>query len=244
MITQAVVLAGGQGTRLRPVTYEIPKPLVPVQGKPILTWQARWFARAGVVSLLVIVPVRWVEAFRRWQKDLGEELPSLEIVLWEETEPLGTMGALVHELRPVLKQDAVFVTNGDELKGLDLAMLAAFHEREAQDAKYAVSIALLQVPNPWDYGVAEMDGRKIRRFHEKPAQPPSNLINSGLYALRPSVLEELAGREKFLMFEKELFPMLAESGRLGGCALSGPWYDCGTLERWEKAIHEWREPGV
>ncbi|MEK7473671.1 MAG: nucleotidyltransferase family protein [Patescibacteria group bacterium] len=232
MITRAVILAGGAGSRLRPVTLEIPKPLVPVQGKPILTWQTRWFARHGVERITVVAPKKWEAAFRAWAA-------TQECVdLWVESEAMGTLGALVHHLGSGLGTDPVFVTNGDELKGLDLATLSSFHTAHAP----AITVALVRVPNPQDYGVAEMDGHRIKRFHEKPAVPPSTLISSGLYVLDPAVLSEVDKTKPFLMFEKDLFPRLAEEGRLGGCALEGPWYDCGTFERWEKAIAEWGEP--
>ena len=239
MIRHAVIQAGGDGTRLRPVTLEIPKPLVPVQGLPILTWQARWFARHGVEKIMVIIPPRWVEAFQKWREGVGE----VQIDLWTEPEPMGTMGAFVHALQDRLGDEPIFVTNGDELKGLDLLALQSFHERERnRDPDYAATIALIGVPNPSDYGVAELAGERIKSFHEKPANPPSNLINSGLYVIEPRIFSEVSHEKKFLMFEKELFPVLATAGRLGGCQLNGPWFDCGTMERWEKAIREWSEP--
>lgn len=232
MITRAVILAGGEGSRLRPVTLEIPKPLVPVQGVPILTWQVRWFKRHGVERITVIAPKKWEDAFRAW----AASQDSADV--WIEPDAMGTLGALVHHLRADLGCDPVFVTNGDELKGLDLATLASFHAEH----KPSATVALIRVPNPQDYGVAEMDEHRIRRFHEKPAVPPSTLISSGLYVIDPAVLSEIDKAKSFLMFERDLFPRLAEEGRLGGCALEGPWYDCGTMERWERAIKEWREP--
>lgn len=238
MYKTAVLLAGGEGTRLRPVTYEMPKPLVPVQGKAILTWQVMWFAKAGVERFVVIVPPKWERAFSRWKQEIVQEIP-VEIELWTEVQPMGTMGALVYHLAHRLGSDAFFVSNGDELKGLNLQAFADFH---AQYGKGAVSLALVSVAQPQHYGVAEMDGEKIVRFHEKPEKPPTSLINSGLYLVDPAVFAEVEKEESFLMFEKDLFPRLAQEGRLFGCGLEGPWYDCGTLERWEKAIHEW--PGV
>lgn len=233
MIRQAVILAGGAGSRLRPVTLEIPKPLVPVQGLPILTWQARWFKRHGVEKLLVLAPKKWETAFKNWAPT-----SPLPVEVWIEPDAMGTLGGLVHHLGKDLGNDPVFVTNGDELKGLDLAHLASFHAEHNP----AATVALIRVPNPQDYGVAEMNGHTIQRFHEKPAVPPSTLISSGLYVLNPAVLSEVDKSNTFLMFEKDLFPRLAEEGRLGGCALEGPWYDCGTMERWERAIKEWVEP--
>lgn len=248
VITQAVILAGGEGTRLRPITLEIPKPLVPVQGRPILTWQLRWMARHGVERVTVVIPPKWKDAFEAWRENVGAPLAGalgdgqaqglpLRVDLWVEPEPMGTMGALVHHLRDVLGDEPTFVSNGDELKGLDLTALADFHAAH----RPAATIGLVRVPNPSDYGVAEMDGVRIARFHEKPAIPPSTLISSGLYVVEPSVFGEADRGKKFLMFEKDLFPALAAQGRLNGCALEGPWFDCGTMERWEKAIREWKE---
>lgn len=235
MYKTAVLLAGGEGTRLRPVTYEMPKPLVPVQGKAILTWQVLWFAKAGVEKFLVIIPPKWEQVFLRWKQETEKEIP-VQIELWTEAQPMGTMGAFVHHLADRLGSESFFVSNGDELKGLNLLSFAEFHER---NGKQAVSLALISVENPQHYGVAEMDGEKIVKFHEKPEKPPTSLINSGLYLVDPTVFSEVSKEKLFLMFEKDLFPRLASEGRLFGCGLTGPWYDCGTLERWEKAIHEW-----
>lgn len=237
MITRAIILAGGSGTRLRPVTLEIPKPLVPVQGLPILTWQVRWLTRYGVTDITVIIPPQWQPAFERWRSDIHLE-GKARIKLWVEPEPMGTLGAIVHHLKDELGTEPVFVTNGDELKGLDLKALAAFHDEHKPQA----TVALIRVPNPSDYGVAEMNGPLISQFHEKPKEPPTNLVSSGLYVLEPTALNRADSSKTFLMFEKDLFPLLAQTGDLAGCALDGPWFDCGTLERWEKAINEWREP--
>jgi len=238
MIRHAVILAGGQGTRLRPVTLETPKPLVTVQGTPIATWLLKLFARHGVADATVIYPTAWKKKFEEWADGAHDHAP-VRINLFEEKEAMGTMGALVHEIER--HAGPIFVTNGDELKGLDLTRLASFHdERKTAHPSHVVTIALVRVPNPSEYGVVEMDGHRIVRFHEKPEIPPSTLISSGLYVIEPRVLDEADKSKRFLMFEQDLFPKLAEQGRLAGCQLDGPWYDCGTMERWERAIKEWR----
>lgn len=241
MISHAIIQAGGQGTRLRPLTFEVPKPLITVQDVPIATWLVRLFAKHGVTRVTLVHPTKWTQKFQAWKSDVDAMPLPLTVELKEETEPMGTMGMLVHGMD--LGDEPVFVTNGDELKGLDLEALTLFHvQRRTENDRYAATVALVRVPNPSEYGVAEMEGHNIVRFHEKPSVPPSTLVSSGLYVLEPSVLRDMKENKMFLMFEKDLFPRLAEEGRLGGCVLDGPWYDCGTMERWEKAINEW--PGL
>lgn len=235
MIRHAIIQAGGEGTRLRPVTLEIPKPLVPVQGVPIASWLIRLFAKHGVERVTVVYPPKWKGIFTRWVGD-GQSLP---VELHEEKEPMGTMGALVHDLK--FDDEPIFVTNGDELKSFDLSrMLRAHEECKAANPRHAVTLALRNAPDPSHYGVAELDGNRITRFVEKPVDPPSTWVNSGLYIVEPSVFGELDRDRRFQMFEIDLFPHLAAEGRLGASFLEGDWYDCGTLERWEKAIREWR----
>ncbi|MBU1032671.1 MAG: nucleotidyltransferase family protein [Patescibacteria group bacterium] len=249
MIKHAIIQAGGEGTRLRPVTYEIPKPLIPVQGVPVATWLIRLFIKHGVERVTVIHNPKWKSAFENWAEDAKSEMRNANggLHIFEEKEPMGTMGAIVHELE--LGADPVFVSNGDELKNLDLHGFTQFHQNcRIANPKHEATIALVSVSNPSEYGVAEMNQHLISRFHEKPANPPTNLISSGLYIIEPSIFSELFPKDagprtpdlgRFLMFEKDLFPRLAGEGRLGGCPLQGQWYDCGTMERWERAINEW-----
>lgn len=243
MIRQAIILAGGGGTRLRPVTLEIPKPLVPVQGLPIVSWQVRWLARHGVEKITLIIAPKWRAHFTRWAEEVMKD-SAVKIELHEETEQMGTMGAIVHHLSSNFTEP-IIVTNGDELKGLDLSVLEETHNALKQEnAEHRATVGLIRVFNPSDYGVAEMEGDRVIKFHEKPAHPPTNLISSGLYLVEPNAFADVDRAQPFLMFEKDLFPRLAEERRLGGATLEGPWYDCGTLERWEKAIKEWKEPEV
>lgn len=240
---RAVIQAGGEGTRLRPLTLEIPKPLVPVQGQPIASWQVRWFARYGVQDILVIIPPKWERAFQKWRKDLLEEMGDAapRIELWAEPTPMGTMGAFVHHLADRIGSESFFMTNADELKSFDLSLLASTHmAHKERNPAHGMTLALREVQNPKDYGVASLEDGRILLYEEKPAEPASNVVNSGLYAVEPSVFADADRSKTFLMLERDLFPMLASSGRLGGCVLQGQWFDCGTLERWETAIHHWK----
>ena len=235
MIREALIHAGGQGTRLRPVTYEIPKPLVPVQRLPILSWQVRWLVRYGIERVVVTISPQWREAFVRWSRELN--LP-VKIELIEETEPLGTLGGLIHLFPDAFQGRSVVVTNGDELKGFDLHKLFQVHEQE----KYLATLGLVEVQEPQYYGIPDTEGTKVIRYREKPVDPSSNFAHAGLYCVDTGRLLKRSFTERFLMFEKDVFPQAATEGVLGAVALAGPWYDCGTLERWERAIHEWHEP--
>ncbi len=232
---KALILAGGQGTRLRPVTYEIPKPLVPVKKKPILSHLVDLFARNGIDEVGILAARSHEADFALWQKHWGD-VPSLKkISIFYEESPRGTFGG-VPALADWFGADDFIMSNGDELKDFDLQALMKFHRAH----KPVGTIALVEVLNPQEYGVPIMDGPNIREFLEKPANPPSNCVSSGLYMLNPAVFKYADPAKEFSMIEKDIFPQLAADGKLMGCVMENArWYDCGTMERWEKAIKEW-----
>ena len=232
---KAVILGGGLGTRLRPVTYEIPKPLVPVNKKPIVNYLIDLFARYGCGEVCLLVSRAHELDFMRWKKAWADELPYRHVSICFEEKPRGTFGGL-EQLQGWIGNEAFFLSNGDELKDFNLDELKNFHEREGGVG----TIALVEVPNAHEYGVPLMDGSHVVEFLEKPAHPPSRFISSGLYLLEPSVFAHADFRKEHIMIEKDIFPKLAREGKLMGFPVKGGrWYDCGTLERWEKAMQEW-----
>jgi len=232
---KAVILAGGQGTRLRPVTYEIPKPLITIRKKPIVNHLIELFHRHGISEVALLVSRDHAADFSRWQKAWKDELPYDQVSIFLEDSPSGTFGWLKH-LREWLGNEKFILSNGDELKDFDLTALASFHETHAPHA----TIALVEVPNPQEYGVPVMEEHRIREFLEKPQNPPSQFISSGLYILEPTVFDYADPTKDFLMIEKDIFPKVAAAGKLHGLRMQpSRWYDCGNLERWEKAIKEW-----
>ena len=108
-----------------------------------------------------------------------------------------------------------------------------------KDKNAMATIALTTVPDPSNYGVAKMQGDRIVEFIEKPEVPPSNLINAGLYILEPEVLD-FVPKKGFAMIEKQVFPKIAAIGKLYGYHFAGQWMDTGTLDRYDKAIKEWK----
>ncbi len=244
---KAVILAGGKGTRLYPVTKEIPKPLLPVKGKPIINHLVDLFQNQGIKEIAVLINKNFQEDFNWWKK---RYFPKNNIKLVEESEPLGTFGGL-YFLKNWLEEkttcgepaEPFFLTNGDELKKIDLTKMSEFH----QELKSPATIALIKVTDPQHYGVVISKNGKVKEFLEKPEDPPSNYINSGLYLLSPEVFKYLprqrvkAGHPgpKFSMIEIDLFPRLAKEKKLAGFKFQGKWTDCGTWERYEKALREW-----
>ncbi len=228
---KAVILAGGKGTRLYPITKEIPKPLLPVGKKPIINYLVDLFQNQGIKEIAVLISRDFKEDFQWWKK---RYFSKNNIKLVEESEPLGTFGGLFL-LKDWLGDKPFFLTNGDELKEIDLVKMADFHQKTGLPA----TIALVKVPDPQHYGVVVCDQGKVENFVEKPENPPSSYINSGLYLLDSEVLERLSSPE-FLMTEVDLFPKLAQEKKLAGFQFQGKWTDCGTWERYSKALKNWK----
>ncbi|HII16022.1 MAG TPA: NTP transferase domain-containing protein [Nanoarchaeota archaeon] len=227
---KGLILAGGKGTRLKPITDEIPKPLLPVHGKPILQHGIELMKKFGITEIMLSIGYKG-DKIKEYFGD-GSRF-GVNIMYVEESEPLGTAGPL-NLARKYLTETFV-MCNADELKDIDLSDMHIFH----RDKNAMATIALTTVPDPSNYGVAKMQGDRIVEFIEKPAVPPSNLINAGLYILEPEVLD-FVPKKGFAMIEKQVFPKIASLGKLYGYHFAGQWMDTGTLDRYDKAIKEWK----
>lgn len=226
----AFILAGGKGTRLLPLTKEIPKPMIPFQDKPLLEHVIGLFKKYSINDIILSLGYK-AEKIKNYFGD-GKNF-GVNISYVEESEPLGTAGPL--RLAKNLLTGTFVMCNADELKNIDLNDMLAFHKNN----NAAGTIALTTVNNPSDYGVARMNGSKIQEFVEKPKDPAiGNLINSGLYVLEPEVISLIG--EGMVSIERTVFPKLASEGKLLGYKFSGQWFDTGTPERYEKAIKEWK----
>jgi mannose-1-phosphate guanylyltransferase len=234
---KAIILAGGKGTRLYPITKEIPKPLLPIKKKPIINYLIELFQNYGIKDIAVLISKDFKEDFKWWEKRYYNSVEGLEknpeIKLIEETKPLGTFGGL-YFLKEWIGNDLFFLTNGDELKKINLVEMNQFH----QEIKVPATIALIKVSDPEHYGVAICENNKIDKFLEKPQNPPSQYVNSGIYLLSPEIFNYHSGPQ-FAMIEKDLFPKLAQEKKLAGFKFEGKWMDCGNWERYEKALNEW-----
>lgn len=235
---KGVILAGGVGSRLRPVTLEIPKPLITIRKKPLINYNIDNFTKHGVHDIKIIIRPSDRPDYERWYREYKNEFPDTKINIIEESEPMGTLGYLFHHLSEWMGDDHVFVTNADDIKNVDLGTMLAFHRRSG----FPATIALMNMEKPDEYGAVVLRGDTIVSFLEKKPGLAEALVSCGLYIISPAALaavENESGKDKkFLMFEKELFPVLARDEKLGAFVCEGTFYDCGTLERWEKAIRE------
>jgi mannose-1-phosphate guanylyltransferase len=224
---QALILVGGEGTRLRPLTLTMPKPVVPLVDRPFIRYMTDWLARHGVDD--VVMACGFLAAgVRDVLGEGGDGGPRLRYV--EEPEPRGTAGAMKFAER--FLDDRFLALNGDVLTDLDLTALMELHEE--RDAK--ATIALYPVDDPSSYGLVRRTGDgEITEFLEKPrpSEIDTDEINAGAYVLEKSVLDLVPdGRE--VSIEREVFPRLVGNG-LYGRRLEGYWMDIGTPERYLQA---------
>jgi mannose-1-phosphate guanylyltransferase / phosphomannomutase len=226
---KAVVMAGGEGTRLRPLTSNQPKPMVPIVGKPCMEHIVELLKAHNfedVIVTLAFMP----QAIRGYFGD-GES-HGLAIRYSVEESPAGTAGSV--KLAEEALDEPFLVISGDALCDIDLGALVRFHrEKEA-----LVTIGLKSVPNPLEFGivVTDEDGR-IERFLEKPSwgQVFTDTINTGIYVLEPEVLRHVP-EDRPYDFSKELFPLLLEMGKpLYGFVADGYWQDIGNLDQYRQA---------
>ena len=226
---KAVVMAGGEGTRLRPLTSNQPKPMVPIVGKPCMEHIVELLAKHGFDD--IVVTLAFMPQSIRSYFGAGEA-HNVSIRYSVEESPAGTAGSV--KLAEDALDEPFLVISGDALCDIDLAEVVRFH----QENEALVTIALKSVDNPLEFGivVTDADGR-IERFLEKPSwgQVFTDTINTGIYVLDPEVLRHIPPDKPF-DFSKELFPLLLEMGKpLYGYVASGYWQDIGNLEQYRQA---------
>jgi mannose-1-phosphate guanylyltransferase/phosphomannomutase len=220
---RAVIIAGGSGTRLRPITYNTPKPMVPLFNKPFLRYQMELLKQHGITE--IIVNLHYLsEVIRDYFGD-GSEL-GLKLFYSLEEKPLGTAGA-VKLAEEFFDDEPLVVLNGDILTDIDLGELLAFHK--AQGAR--ATIALIRVSDPTAYGLVftEADGQ-VTRFLEKPSWDEATVdtVNAGIYVLDPSVFRYVPRNEAY-SFERGLFPLLLQlNEKVYGHVTNAYWLDIGS----------------
>src|SRR5499433_3799430 len=223
-------MAGGEGTRLRPMTASQPKPLLPVANKPIMEHVLGLLKRHGFAETVVTVQF-FAPLVRNYFGD-GEDV-GMSLQYATEEVPLGTAGS-VKNAEDALRSGPFLVISGDALTDFDLSALVAYHKKQGA----LVTVGLARVPNPLEFGIiiVDDDGR-IQRFLEKPTwgQVFSDTVNTGIYVMEPEVLAEVPAGEP-VDWSGDVFPRLVKAGApLHGWVTEGYWQDVGTHESYLRA---------
>jgi mannose-1-phosphate guanylyltransferase/phosphomannomutase len=227
---KAVVMAGGEGSRLRPMTANLPKPLLPVANRPVLEHVLRLLRRHGVTE--TVVTVQFLASLVRNHFGDGDEL-GMSLTYATEATPLGTAGS-VKNAESALRGETFLVLSGDALTDADLTSMVEFH----RDNGALVTVGLKSVPDPLEYGIVVCDPNgRVNRFLEKPTwgQVFSDTVNTGIYVMEPEVLAEVAADAE-VDWSADVFPRLLSAGApVYGYRFDGYWEDVGTLESYRQA---------
>jgi mannose-1-phosphate guanylyltransferase len=226
---KALILVGGLGTRMRPLTYTRPKHLLPIANRPHLEHVLDMLV-ASDVREAVLLTSYLAEAFASVQQGAFDRGVNLDVT--HEVEALDTAGALKNA-EMLVGDETFLVFNGDILSDIDLRPVVEWHRSRSAEG----TIVLTPVEDPSAYGVVPTDDRgKVFRFIEKPppGEAPTNMINAGVYVLEPSIMERIPAGRRYNA-ERELFPELAANGSLFALPTDAYWMDIGTPEKYLQA---------
>jgi NDP-sugar pyrophosphorylase family protein len=223
---KAVILAGGEGTRLHPLTYTRPKTLIPILDRPMVDYTLDYFRET--VDEIIFAAGHMVDELRSHLDSIGE---GSRVRIVTEESPLGTGGA-VKNVEGLLDEPFI-VLNADIISSIDMKDFISFAEQKGGMG----SIALYPSSHPEDYGVVELEnGHRIVRFVEKPSREEafSNLINAGAYYLKPEILDMMEPNQ-FVSMEREIFPLIIDDGFFG-YRVEGHWVDVGKVDTYLEAV--------
>ena len=230
---KAVVMAGGEGTRLRPLTSNRPKPLVPILNKPCMQHSIELLKRYGVDEVIVTL-YYLADEIEGYFGD-GSEL-GIKLTYTIEDTPLGTAGS-VKQAEPYLKDDTFIIVSGDALTDLNIEKALAYH----REKKSMATIILKHVDNPLEFGVVITDEEgRVRRFLEKPSwgEVFSDTVNTGMYILEPSIFEYMEAQKNY-DWSQDIFPrLLREEKPMYGYVMDEYWTDVGSLLQYRQAQYE------
>lgn len=233
-IGKVLILAGGQGIKMRPFTYEMPKCMIPVKGKPILEHIIENVREQGIRDIIISIDYLG-EKVKDYFGD-GSKL-GVKIDYIETEKPTGTAMPLVRA-KKLLGKEPFILLHGDVLANINYNDLFDFH----QSHKDLITIALTSVADPSAYGAVKLQGSKIVDFQEKIGHGPevSRLINAGIHIINPKLIDYIPNKPVSLL-EKDVLPELVKKGHVRGYVFDGLWFDISTPEVYERALKEWKE---
>ena len=232
-IKKALILAGGKGIKMRPLTYEMPKTMIPVKGKPILEYIVDNLRDAGIKDLVILIG------------QMGEKIKDhfgdgsrfgVKIKYVKEKETAGTGGAL-RQLEKTVGIKPFVLVYGDVLIELNYHDFIDFHTSHAG----LVTIALTSVAEPYEYGAVKLHGENVVDFIEKPEKgtSSSHLVSSGIYVVEPEIFDFIPKKAP-VSFEKDVLPKLIAKKKVLGYPFEGKWFDVSTPEIYEQVLKEWK----
>jgi NDP-sugar pyrophosphorylase family protein len=233
--SQAVILASGEGVKMRPFTYEIPKPLIPVNGRPLLEHTISSLRNYGIKNIIITVSHLADKVIEHFGD--GSRF-GVRITYVHEKKPSGTGGAL-RAAQSYLDQNPFLVLYGDVLLDMDFSEFVQTHNEE----KPAVgTLALTSVADPSSFGAVQLRGTKIVGFSEKPSSKPevSRLVFAGCAVFDHNVFDLLQKKKSPLRLEQDIFPELIKQNKLYGYPFEGKWFDVSTPEAYENVLKNWK----
>jgi NDP-sugar pyrophosphorylase family protein len=226
---KAVVLSGGYATRLRPISYALPKLLFPLLGKPMIYKTLDLLRKISVDE--VTLAVNYMAD--KLRAEVGPSYGDMAVNYSLETEALGTAGPIKLASNTTRLDETFIAMNGDVIAQIDLEEMIKQHKKTGAQ----ITDALHEVKDPGRFGAVQLDAsNRIQRFVEKPPKnkAPSRLINAGIYVIEPDVLRMIPDGRK-VSLEREIFPTIANQGKLFGFPFSGDWFDIGDMSDYRKA---------
>jgi len=231
-IKKAVILAGGKGLKMRPFTYEMPKAMIPVNGRPVLEHIIENLRHYDIRGLVVSIGHQGSKIKQHFGD--GSKF-GVKITYLDQGKSESGTAAPILQAKKLVASQPFLVYYGDVLATIDLDDLVDFHL--ANNA--VVTLALTSVNKSADWGVVRVQGNRVYSFLEKPEarKDLSNVINAGIYIFEPAIFDYLADAKRL---EKDVFPKLVEQRKLFGYLFAGQWFDVGNPEIYKQAVKEWK----
>lgn len=232
--TKVLILTGGEGVKLRPFTYEMPKALLPIHDKPLLQHTIEFMAKNGFKDIVISVGYlgNKIKEYFKDGSGFGVRITYVD----QDNKESGTAQPLLQAKNSLM--DSPFVLwYGDVLAEPDLFDMLEFHKSN----KNIITMGITSVDKSSDWGVVNLKGSKVVEFSERPKEETgiSHLINAGIYIMNPEIFDNMKTNSKSL--EIDILTKLARENNLSGYSLSGQWFDVGSLENYEKAVKEWKK---
>jgi NDP-sugar pyrophosphorylase family protein len=224
--TQAIILCGGEGTRMRPLTYEIPKSLLPLKGKPLLFYLLKLLRENNIKDVIIASGAQTEKIKEKFGE--GERL-NVEIQYSKEEKNLGTGGAIL-KAKEKIKSSQFLVLHGDIVADIDIRALLSYHQQTGG----IVTMALKVVKETKDFGQILLNGNYVTRFYQSQKKSQSNLVNSGIYVCNQEIYNYFPNQKVF-NFDDVITKMI-DKRLVTGYVFDGVWFDVETTEEYEKVI--------